>query len=64
MTLGGQVGELVMHLCAGGAAAQDAGGRLDFPGGNPVGHVGVAAFAALAAFNFLCTGCAHKTAIP
>jgi hypothetical protein len=29
-----------------------------------VGHVGVAAFAALAAFNFLCTDCAHKTAIP
>jgi hypothetical protein len=60
-TAGGrEIGELVLHLGAGGTAAQDAGGRLDFLGGKPMCHVGVAAFAALAALNFFLTGCAHK----
>jgi len=56
---GRNIGELVLHLGAGGTAAQDAAGRLEFLGGNPMGHVGVAAFATLTALNFFLTGCAH-----
>ena len=51
-----------MHFEASDAPTQDTGGRFDFFRGLPVGHVGVAALAALAAFNFLGTSCTHKIA--
>jgi hypothetical protein len=59
-TRGFEIGELVIHFEASYAPSQNAGGRFDFLRGLPVGHVGVAAFATLTAFNFLGTSCAHK----
>ena len=59
---GREIGKLVLHLGAGGTAAQDAAEYFEFRSGNPMRHVGVAAFAALTALNFFLTACAHKSA--
>jgi len=59
---GREIGKQVADLDAGSPAAQYAGGRLYFLRGKPMCHVGLAAFAALATFNFFSTDCAHKSA--
>jgi hypothetical protein len=55
----GKVRQLVGDLSLGLAPAQPPGGRFDFLSSFPMGHVGMTAFTALTAFDFLRANIAH-----